>query len=228
MPSLLRCLFQPLLDACNPAANISLHLRLRLLLLQALSLIVFGFNGINHHLKLHKSFRTVQVPLPKNQGTIRCLVFGSPAATRQGLSPAKRISNAKPLHITIHGGAFVGGIAEHPASFAQKLSEQADCVVVSISYRLAPKYCFPTAHNDVRHVVSWVVANAEQEFGADGSAVTVSGFSVGGNLGLDLAAADSDDARIPLVKAWVGFYSPVRTPGLFCLCPNMNSSCLGL
>jgi acetyl esterase/lipase len=80
-------------------------------------------------------------------------------------------------------------------------------VVVSISYRYAPRYTFPVAHEDVQDVADWLIENAMKLWGADPKLMTVSGFSVGGNLALSIAQRLSrSDFR---VKAALLFYAPV-------------------
>jgi acetyl esterase/lipase len=83
-------------------------------------------------------------------------------------------------------------------------------VVVSTSYRYAPRYTFPIAHEDVQDVADWLIQNAEKLLGADPTLMSVSGFSVGGNLVLGIAQRLSrSEFRI---KAAVLFYTPVGDP----------------
>jgi acetyl esterase/lipase len=60
-------------------------------------------------------------------------------------------------------------------------------VVVSTGYRYTPVARFPDAHEDVQDVAEWLLEHAEEMWGADPGCFTVSGFSVGGNLGLGVA-----------------------------------------
>ena len=60
-------------------------------------------------------------------------------------------------------------------------------MVISITYRVAPRYTFPTAHEDVQDITSYVLENAEELWGADPKLLTISGFSAGANLALGVA-----------------------------------------
>ena len=101
------------------------------------------------------------------------------------------------------------GLPESTAPFCSTLSRNTSCVAISISYRFAPHHPYPTAHDDVRDTVRWLSANATRLWKADGRSITVSGFSAGGNLALDLATAAEEREGLPQVESWVGFYSPL-------------------
>lgn len=137
-------------------------------------------------------------------GTSRVLVYNHPSRCSKLKSDKKR-----PLHIDIHGGAFIGGIPEYDAPFCMQLAEKTDAVVVSLTYRFAPRYPFPAAHDDVEDAIAWLVKNAEREFNADPELVTVSGFSAGGNLALGATLGTTDGKGDKLIKGAVTFYNPV-------------------
>ena len=52
----------------------------------------------------------------------------------------------KPMVIYSHGGGFVVGNLDTHDRFCRALSAQSGCSLISIDYRLAPEYTFPTAH----------------------------------------------------------------------------------
>jgi acetyl esterase/lipase len=89
----------------------------------------------------------------------------------------------RPLHIDIHGGSFIGGFPEQGSRFCSLLSSRTGAVVISCTYRVAPRYTYPAAHDDVDDILAWVVGHAE-ELGGDREVLTVGGSSAGGNLGL--------------------------------------------
>jgi acetyl esterase/lipase len=61
-----------------------------------------------------------------------------------------------PLLVNFHGGGFVVGYAEgYEAGFAV-LTKELGFTVVSLDYRMAPEYPFPTAANDSIDAVHWV------------------------------------------------------------------------
>ena len=95
-----------------------------------------------------------------------------------------------PVIVYYHGGGWVIANLDTYNSSAQSLAEQTGSVLVSVAYRQAPEYKFPTAHNDSFAAYQWVLANAASIKG-DPKNVAVVGESAGGNL----AAAVSLMAR---------------------------------
>lgn len=94
-----------------------------------------------------------------------------------------------------HGGGWViAGIDTYDAS-ARALAEKVGAVVVSVAYRQAPEYKFPTAHEDSFAAYEWVVNNAAS-VGIDPARIAVAGESAGGNL----AAAVSMMAKMRNVQ----------------------------
>lgn len=107
-----------------------------------------------------------------------------------------------PVIVYYHGGGFViANIDVYDAS-CKALSANANAVVVSVAYRLAPEHKFPTAHNDAFAAYKWVTQNAASIKG-DASKIAIAGESAGGNL----AVATAIMARDQGVKAPVGILS---------------------
>lgn len=73
--------------------------------------------------------------------------------------------------VFFHGGGFVLGDIDAYDPLCRDLCAQTRCIVLSINYRLAPEYPFPTATNDCLAGLRWAVAN-EQALGGNLSAVT--------------------------------------------------------
>ncbi|KFY22350.1 hypothetical protein V491_02824 [Pseudogymnoascus sp. VKM F-3775] len=139
-------------------------------------------------------YRVDWLPIAPNR-SLRVLVFKSPSLTGDESKP-------RPLHLDVHGGAFVGGLPESDAAFCARLAHDTGAVVVSTTYRYAPKYTFPAAIDDVDAVVAYLRQHALERYNADASLMTVSGFSAGANLALGTALSiPSGD-----VKAAVTFY----------------------
>ena len=86
-----------------------------------------------------------------------------------------------PVVVYLHGGGFVlCGLDTHDG-LCRTLTNEVDCVTVSVDYRLAPEHKYPAAPRDSFAVTQWVVDNAYDE-GWDGSRLAVAGDSAGGNL----------------------------------------------
>lgn len=95
----------------------------------------------------------------------------------------RQTSWAEPMPVLLycHGGGFtVGGIATHDA-LCRRLAQLADCMVLSVDYRLGPEWRFPTAVHDAIDVMQWVFDHAA-EVGADATRIALGGDSAGGTL----------------------------------------------
>lgn len=86
-----------------------------------------------------------------------------------------------PLLVYYHGGGWVlGSIDSHDAT-CRYLAHTGRLRVLSVDYRLAPEFLFPTAVDDALAAYRYVRANAAR-FGADPERIAVGGDSAGGNL----------------------------------------------
>ena len=63
-----------------------------------------------------------------------------------------------PLCIFSHGGGFIAEDLDSEDGFCRWISKYTPCVVVSIDYRLGPKYKLPTMLEDVITAYDWVGA----------------------------------------------------------------------
>ena len=103
--------------------------------------------------------------------------------------------DAYPVIVYYHGGGWVIADLNTYNASAQGLANQVEAVVVSVAYRQAPEYKFPTAHNDSYAAYEWTVKNAASIKG-DPKKIALVGESAGGNL----AAAVSMMARDKGIK----------------------------
>ena len=88
--------------------------------------------------------------------------------------------------VFFHGGAFVVGDPASHDALCGGLSLEADCVVVSSAYRLAPEHRFPSAVDDAYFAASFVHEHAD-EFGIDHRRLGVAGVEVGAGLATTVA-----------------------------------------
>ncbi|OLF15901.1 alpha/beta hydrolase [Actinophytocola xanthii] len=114
--------------------------------------------------------RTRNLNLPAAQGTLPARLYEP-----RGLAPGS------PLLVYFHGGGWVIGSVDSHDGLCRYLAAQAGVRVLSVGYRLAPEYRFPTAADDAFAAFRYATANAES-LGADPAAVAVGGDSAGGNL----------------------------------------------
>ncbi|OSZ68036.1 alpha/beta hydrolase [Hydrogenophaga sp. IBVHS2] len=129
--------------------------------------------------------RVEDLSVPTRDGqTLRARLF-SPSAT-PGL----------PVLLYLHGGGFtVGSVATHEA-LCRQLAALAGCAVVSVDYRLAPQWKFPTAVHDAWDSLQWLHRSAPG-LGLDATRLAVGGDSAGGTLSL-VTALTARDAGLPL------------------------------
>jgi acetyl esterase len=86
-----------------------------------------------------------------------------------------------PILVWFHGGGMVLGDLRSADTVCRALCLQAETVVLSVAYRLAPEHRFPAAPEDAYAALGWAVANAA-ELGGDPTRVSVGGDSAGGTL----------------------------------------------
>jgi len=80
------------------------------------------------------------------------------------------------------------------------MAVRANCVVISVDYRLAPENPYPAAVEDAIEYLDWVVQNGKHELNINTSRIAVGGSSSGGNLATILALkAASRTPPVPLV-----------------------------
>ena len=110
-----------------------------------------------------------EIVIPVYDGNIKLRIY-----TPKGKGPF-------PILVYFHGGGWVMGDLEVADAPLRALTNGAQAVVVSVDYRLAPEYKFPTAVNDSYLATKWVSENA-RFLGGDTGLIMVGGESAGGNL----------------------------------------------
>jgi acetyl esterase len=98
-----------------------------------------------------------------------------------------------PVVVYFHGGGFVLGTLDSRDPICRPLASDADAVVVSVAYRLAPEHPFPAAVEDAYAATEYVADNPG-EFDADPDRLAVAGDSAGGNLAAAVSLAARDRA----------------------------------
>ena len=103
-----------------------------------------------------------------------------------------------PVLVYFHGGGWVLCDIETHDPVCRSLARAAECIVVSVDYRLAPEHKFPAAADDCYAATQWVMNNATLING-DPDRVAVGGDSAGGNLAAVVALMARDRAGPALV-----------------------------
>jgi acetyl esterase/lipase len=143
---------------------------------------------LSHPLPQRVSFtRKITSTVASVPGSFDLLFYTPPSYTKslvgKGTSASASVPPAKkhPLLINFHGGGFTIGHARDDARWVTAVTSQTSAVVVSVNYRLAPKYPFPIGIEDCVSAVLWLWKHAD-EFNLDISRTAFSGFSAGANL----------------------------------------------
>jgi acetyl esterase len=98
----------------------------------------------------------------------------------------------RPALVYLHGGGWVLGDLAMVDAICRAVANRAECVVVSVDYRMAPEHKFPAPLDDCFAVVTWVAEHAA-EIGADADRLAVGGDSAGGNLSAAVALRARDE-----------------------------------
>nr|WP_255604574.1 alpha/beta hydrolase [Oscillochloris sp. ZM17-4] len=142
------------------------------------------------------------VALPEGEPT--ALIFGEADGQRLDLDfyPAQGATAPAPLLVVVHGGAWQGGDKSEMPALSRYLAGRG-YAVAAVNYRLAPRWPFPAARDDVRAAVAYLKGRAA-ELGVDPTRIALCGRSAGGQIAL-LVAYTADD---PAIRGAISFYGP--------------------
>lgn len=112
------------------------------------------------------------------------------------------VQKPQPLLVSIHGGAWRTGSPRFLTRMNPYFAARG-ITVAAISYRLMPKYKFPTQSNDVTHTLKWLRSQAKT-LRIDPNRIALMGRSAGGHLSL-LAGYKQ---VVPGIRGVVNFYGP--------------------
>lgn len=97
----------------------------------------------------------------------------------------------RPGLVAIHGGAWTSGTRHQLRWYCKRFAEQG-YVVMTIDYRLMPKYGFPHCLHDSKVAVRWMRSHAA-EYRVDPNRIVALGDSAGGHLATMLATTRPQD-----------------------------------
>ncbi|KEY73065.1 hypothetical protein S7711_06137 [Stachybotrys chartarum IBT 7711] len=135
--------------------------------------------------------RAVSVPstesVPVAVGSIRDIDLGNYNArvfTPEGVRP----DSGWPVFLWFHGGGWAVGDVGANNDLCALVCQRAECVVVTVGYRLAPENPFPAAFDDCVGALRWVHSQeGVQDLGINPSNIGVGGISAGGQLATSLS-----------------------------------------
>jgi len=138
-----------------------------------------------------------EVFLPNRVELEEKMIGGIPCAI---LSPT--IYASERVMIYIHGGSFIGGSRASWRSFCASLANATSTKIILPEIRLAPKFPYPAALDDIKNVFKILYADeADILIGADGSGASIA-------MGLVLSLKDKPRQRIKeivLFSPWLDF-----------------------
>lgn len=107
------------------------------------------------------------------------------ASTETGAVPVRiyvpQESPSAGIAVYFHGGAFFLGSLETHDHVARALAKESGFTVVSVDYRLAPEFPFPSGLTDCYSVVAWAAAE-DRSLAFEGCPLAVIGDSSGGTF----------------------------------------------
>ncbi len=126
----------------------------------------------------------VFIPVHDNRRNIRLRIYKSESIDR----PA-------PILLWLHGGGYVMGRPEMDDWICAEYVRELGITVVSLDYRLAPRYPFPAALDDCFSALKWVSSNSRM-LNTDSNHIAIGGNSAGGGLAASLAQLVHDQGDI--------------------------------
>ncbi|UHA73740.1 alpha/beta hydrolase [Paenibacillus sp. 481] len=112
--------------------------------------------------------------------------------------PAQRTGTKLPAMLWIHGGGYVLGHPDMDDALCERFVQAANCIVVSVDYRLAPEHPYPAAIDDCYAGLTWMTDEAES-LGIDVGRIAIAGASGGGGLTAALALMARDKGGPALI-----------------------------
>ena len=137
----------------------------------------------------------MRVQVPTRHGAVTCLLYSPPyavqrAAARRGLLP--------PVHIAVHGGAFIVRMPEQEDNVARYLASEVGCYVLLPDYLTAPTVRFPVAEQQCYDVYRWASSHGHEHHW-DGRRISIGGPSAGAKLAISVVQQALDHGfRVPV------------------------------
>ena len=104
-----------------------------------------------------------------------------------------------PTVVFFHGGGFVIGSLKSHDTVCRSLCIEAQCLVISIDYRLAPENKYPAALDDAWTATTWIANNIES-LGGDANHLAVAGDSAGGCLAASVSLLAKESGSPDICK----------------------------
>ena len=110
-----------------------------------------------------------------------------------------------PAAVLVHGGGWIAGDKEQYITYIFQPLANAGFAWFSINYRLAPKYKFPAAAEDVERAIKYVTKNAAR-YKVDDRRIALIGESAGGHLVSYVGARNREKSNVAAVVSLYGIH----------------------
>lgn len=155
---------------------------------------------------------------PTDVRVVSDIAFGSGSDERLDLylpTPTGGGTDAPPLVMWIHGGAWVGGSKVELSGWFRRLADAADVAVAAISYSLAPEATSPTPLTQAARAARYL-ADHGADLNVDASRLFVGGDSAGAQIATQLGAVAASHEYASIVGLDDGAVPPLRGLVLCC------------
>jgi acetyl esterase len=116
-------------------------------------------------------------------------------------------SGKLPILVYYHGGGWLFGNIAAVDRTMRRLADEAQVIIVSTEYRLAPEHPYPASWDDAEDAFDWAVAHVD-ELNGDKSRICVGGDSAGGNMSV-VVTARAQKAGKPSPACQLLYYAAV-------------------
>jgi len=142
----------------------------------------------NVHLHIRKMTSQFDAPGPRMQNIVNFEIpddrFPIPVRLYEPYNASKEPG---PTLIYLHGGGFVTCDIDSHEGICLRMASGSRFRVLSVDYRLAPKYPYPAGPEDSEKVLKWVLDGNGKTYGMDPNRIGLGGDSAGGNMTAYLA-----------------------------------------
>jgi acetyl esterase len=145
--------------------------------------------------KANKAAGWTTLPLPAEIRMTRSNISGRSGSIEIKQYVPPRLNPACPRVLFMHGGGWITGGVDTLDHLCANVSLQAQCLIVSVDYRLAPETPFPGALEDCYDALEWL-ANDPSLGPAPACGIAVMGESAGGNLAAALCVLNARAGKV--------------------------------
>ena len=126
------------------------------------------------------------VPAPEGAETLGVRIYRT-----------SRMVTPTPALVWVHGGGMVMGDLNQSDAYCTDVANRLGVLVVSVDYRVAPEFPFPTPVEDCYAALKWVAQSADA-LGVERSRIAIGGSSAGAGIaaGLALLARDRGEVAV--------------------------------